>query len=53
MREREGGDDNVLLATVNSVQWAPHEWGLMLACASSDDSFSILYYSESVSPLPR
>ena len=31
---------------VNSVQWAPHEWGLTLACASSDESFSIVYYSE-------
>ncbi len=28
---------------VNSIQWAPQEWGLLLACASSDESFSILY----------
>ena len=27
---------------VNSVAWAPHEFGLMLACASSDRSISIL-----------
>ena len=31
------------LNVVNSIQWAPHEWGLVLACASSDESFSILY----------
>ena len=23
-----------LFTTVNSIQWAPHEWGLVLACAS-------------------
>lgn len=28
--------------TVNSIQWAPHEWGLILACGSSDESFSII-----------
>ena len=27
---------------VNSIQWAPHEWGLILACGSSDESFSII-----------
>ena len=28
--------------TVNSIQWAPHEFGLNLACSSSDESFSII-----------
>ena len=28
--------------TVNSICWAPHEFGLMLACGSSDGSISIL-----------
>jgi len=28
--------------SVNSVAWAPHEHGLMLACASSDGTISIL-----------
>lgn len=28
--------------TVNSVAWAPHEHGLILACASSDGKASIL-----------
>jgi len=30
------------LATVNSIQWAPHEWGLLLACGSSDESISFI-----------
>lgn len=29
-------------SSVNSVQWAPREFGLMLACASADGSISIL-----------
>nr|CAD7202394.1 unnamed protein product [Timema douglasi]CAD7259985.1 unnamed protein product [Timema shepardi] len=29
-------------SSVNSVSWAPHEFGLMLACGSSDGSLSIL-----------
>jgi WD40 repeat protein len=29
---------------VNSVAWAPHEYGLVLACASSDGKISILTY---------
>ncbi|KDR17793.1 protein SEC13 homolog [Zootermopsis nevadensis] len=29
-------------SSVNSVAWAPHEFGLMLACGSSDGSLSIL-----------
>lgn len=32
-------------STVNSVCWAPHEHGLILACASSDGSVSILTYT--------
>ncbi len=35
-----------LYPPVNSIQWAPHEFGLILACASSDESFSILTCSE-------
>ena len=31
--------------TVNSIQWAPHEWGLILACGSADESISFLYYT--------
>ena len=27
---------------VNTVAWAPYEYGLMLACGSSDGSISIL-----------
>lgn len=30
--------------TVNSVAWAPHELGAMLACASSDGKISVLEY---------
>lgn len=33
-------DIRVLL--VNSIQWAPHEWGLLLACGSSDESISFI-----------
>lgn len=29
-------------SSVNSVAWAPHEFGLILACGSSDGSISIL-----------
>ena len=36
-----------LLCVVNSVCWAPHEHGLMLACASSDGSVSVLTYTAS------
>lgn len=28
---------------MNSIAWAPHEYGLMLACASSDGKLSILH----------
>lgn len=30
-------------SSVNSVSWAPHEWGLLLACGSSDGSISIIW----------
>lgn len=30
---------------VNSVAWAPHELGAILACASSDGKISILEYN--------
>lgn len=30
--------------TVNSVCWAPPEWGLMLAAGSSDGTISVLSY---------
>ena len=32
-------------SSVNSVQWAPHDFGLILACGSSDGSISVLSYS--------
>ena len=32
-----------LLISVNSVCFAPHELGLILACGSSDGSISVLY----------
>lgn len=32
------------LFLVNSVAWAPHELGAMLACASSDGKISVLEY---------
>ena len=31
-------------SSVNSISWAPHEYGLMLACASSDGRISVLEY---------
>jgi protein transport protein SEC13 len=31
-------------SSVNSISWAPHEFGLILACASSDGKLSILEY---------
>lgn len=31
-----------VLLTVNSVSWAPHEFGLVLACGSSDGAISII-----------
>jgi len=35
--EYEGHD-----GSVNSVCWAPPDWGLMLACASSDSTITVL-----------
>lgn len=32
--------------TVNSVAWAPHEFGLLLACGSSDGKVSIVQWCE-------
>lgn len=32
-------------SSVNAVAWAPHEYGLVLACASSDGAISILTYT--------
>jgi len=32
-------------SSVNSICWAPHEYGLILACASSDGSVSLLTYT--------
>jgi len=32
-------------SSVNSICWAPHEFGLMLACGSLDGTISILYYN--------
>lgn len=34
-----------VLPTVNSVCWAPHDYGLLLACGSSDGAISLLSYS--------
>jgi hypothetical protein len=36
------------LCSVNSVCWAPHDFGLILACGSSDGSISVITYSGSV-----
>ena len=33
-------------ASVNSIDWAPHEAGLILVCGSSDGNVSILSYKE-------
>jgi hypothetical protein len=30
---------------VNSVCWAPHDFGLILACGSSDGSISVITYT--------
>ncbi|XP_065174409.1 protein SEC13 homolog [Sycon ciliatum] len=34
------------VSSVNSVCWAPHEWGMVLACGSSDGNISILTYAD-------
>lgn len=36
-------------SSVNSVAWAPHEHGLVLACASSDGRVSILTHKGALS----
>lgn len=33
-------------SSVNSVAWAPHEFGLILACGSSDGAISVLSYTD-------
>lgn len=33
-------------SSVNSVAWAPHEFGLILACGSSDGAISIVTYTD-------
>lgn len=35
----------LLFLTVNSVCWAPHDYGLILACGSSDGAISLLGYT--------
>ncbi len=35
-------NNQIILISVNSVCWAPHDFGLMLACGSSDGSISII-----------
>lgn len=32
-------------ASVNSISWAPHQYGLILACASTDTSISVLTFN--------
>ncbi|XP_043375738.1 protein SEC13 homolog isoform X3 [Dermochelys coriacea] len=34
-----------MFLTVNSVCWAPHDYGLILACGSSDGAISLLSYT--------
>lgn len=36
--------------SVNSVSWAPHELGAILACASSDGKISVLTFKGVVLP---
>ncbi|VDO33254.1 unnamed protein product [Onchocerca flexuosa] len=33
-------------ASVNSISWAPHQYGLTLACASTDTAISILSFNK-------
>jgi protein transport protein SEC13 len=33
-----------MVSLVNSIAWAPHELGPILACASSDGKVSVLTY---------
>lgn len=38
-------------ASVNSIAWAPHEFGSILACASSDGNVSVLTFNSECHPL--
>ncbi|KAF9004643.1 vesicle budding-like protein [Cyathus striatus] len=38
------GDHTLHTASVNSISWAPHELGAILACASSDGKLSVLTF---------
>jgi len=38
---------------VNSVAWAPHDLGAILACASSDGKVSVLTFKSTYTHLPR
>ena len=38
-----------VFSTVNSVSWAPHELGAILACASSDGKISVLSFKSQYS----
>ncbi|KAJ3887919.1 WD40-repeat-containing domain protein [Lentinula edodes] len=40
------GEHTLHTASVNSVSWAPHELGAMLACASSDGKISVLTFKD-------
>jgi hypothetical protein len=40
-----------VVVPVNSVSWAPHELGAILACASSDGKISVLTFKGVVFPL--
>ncbi|MBW04035.1 Protein SEC13, partial [Eschrichtius robustus] len=44
---RNGGQILIadLRGRVNSVCWAPHDYGLILACGSSDGAISLLTYT--------
>ena len=51
-RGRDGDVEvGVNISPVNSVAWAPHEYGLILACASSDGFISVLTYKGTFFPL--
>lgn len=40
--------DKTVVCLVNSVCWAPHDFGLILACGSSDGSISVITYNGNV-----
>lgn len=35
-------------ASINAVSWAPHEYGLMFACCSTDCAISIVEFQQDV-----